>query len=305
MSPKSPRMEGRMQLAYLGLEVADPEAWRTFATTILGLMPAEGRATSWDSSFRMDECERRFMLAKGEKDDLSFAGFAVANRDVLDELRGRLETAGYRTTDLNEQELADRPVRTGFWCEDPFGHRLEFGYGLASALDVPFRSPAGLGFVAGELGLGHIVLSAPDMDKADKFYRQTVGLHESDSIDLDDLGPGVSATFYHCNPRHHSLALLNAPHNKRLHHFMVELETIDDLGRAHDRCVDAKTPLATTIGRHTNDRMISFYAVSPSGFAVEIGTGGRQIDVDTWKVEAHDRGSYWGHRLVDPNFIEG
>ena len=55
-------------------------------------------------------------------------------------------------------------------------------------------------------------------------------------------------------------------------------------------------PLARSIGRHLNDRVVSFYVAGPSGFDVEYGTGGRLIDDATWTVETYHSGSAWGHR---------
>jgi hypothetical protein len=53
---------------------------------------------------------------------------------------------------------------------------------------------------------------------------------------------------------------------------------------------------ATTLGRHSNDQMVSFYVVT-SGFEVEYGGGGRLVDDATWQVQRHDRGGLWGHAV--------
>jgi hypothetical protein len=54
---------------------------------------------------------------------------------------------------------------------------------------------------------------------------------------------------------------------------------------------------ATTLGRHSNDQMVFFYVVTPSGFEVEYGGGGRLVDDATWQVQRHDRGGLWGHAV--------
>ena len=51
-----------------------------------------------------------------------------------------------------------------------------------------------------------------------------------------------------------------------------------------------------TLGRHTNDRMTSFYVRTPSGFEIEYGTGGLLVDDATWVVRPYDAGSVWGHK---------
>ena len=162
----------------------------------------------------------------------------------------------------------------------------------------PFRSPLGLrGFEAGELGFGHVVLCVEDVEAALRFYREGLGLRTSDFIDLD-LGKGevVTAVFLHAGPRHHSLALVPAAAPKRLHHFMLEVKHMDDVGSTYDICRDRDVPIAMSLGRHTNDKMFSFYMESPSGFRIELGSGGVLIDDATWEIQRYDAPSLWGHR---------
>ena len=49
-----------------------------------------------------------------------------------------------------------------------------------------------------------------------------------------------------------------------------------------------------TLGRHPNDKMISFYGYTPSGFHFEFGAGALEID-DAWETTTHDKVSEWGH----------
>ena len=293
-----------MQLAYIGLEVSDLSAWRDFGINILGLMQANEDDDSGSLIFRNDECTGRIILSEGASDDLSFVGFALPTPASLSELRARLDSAGFEVNVLSSTELANRPLMSGFYCVDPFGHRFEFGCGLTIEMVKPFASSTGARFVSGDLGFGHVVLSAPDESKGKPFYEEILGFRLSDHINLSELGEDIMATFYHCNPRHHTLATLNIEQPKKLQHFMLELESIDDVGRAYDRCMDQGVPLATTMGKHTNDRMTSFYVCSPSGFAVEVGCGGRLVDDETWFVEYYEKASFWGHRVVVPDFVK-
>ena len=50
-----------------------------------------------------------------------------------------------------------------------------------------------------------------------------------------------------------------------------------------------------TLGRHTNDRMLSFYVRTPSGFSVEYRWGARTVNDRDWQVQLHRTGSIWGH----------
>ena len=77
---------------------------------------------------------------------------------------------------------------------------------------------------------------------------------------------------------------------------------MDEVGLAFDRAVKAGVPIMQTIGRHPNDRMLSFYAKTPSGFQFEFGWGGREVDDATWQEgSVYDRISDWGHH--PPQFL--
>ena len=144
--------------------------------------------------------------------------------------------------------------------------------------------------------MGHVLLFVDDSEKTDAFYRELLGLKLSDYIDTKLGGVAVHAVFLHANPRHHSLAFIKAPMRKRLGHFMLEVNAVDDVGVAYDRCQDAGVPIRYGLGRHPNDRMISFYGVTPSGFAFEIGWGGRKVEEASWQIKTYDNISDWGHR---------
>ena len=70
------------------------------------------------------------------------------------------------------------------------------------------------------------------------------------------------------------------------------------IGAAFDRVWSSELTIANGLGRHDNDKMFSFYVVSPAGFQVEIGHGARQI-TDPWTDDRrYDRISQWGHQRV-------
>ena len=79
---------------------------------------------------------------------------------------------------------------------------------------------------------------------------------------------------------------------------MLELQSLDDVGIAYDLCQKEGIPLTITLGKHSNDFMVSFYVETPSGFALEYGWGAREIDDATWEVTSYDRGDVWGHQRV-------
>ena len=128
-----------------------------------------------------------------------------------------------------------------------------------------------------------------------EFYANTLGFRVSDYWRPGD----EDVVFMRCNPRHHSLALVPAD-EPALYHFMLEARTLDDVGYTLDRHQDSDTPISMGIGKHTNDRMVSFYSRSPSGFDVEFGFGGLLVDEATWTVTEITEPSFWGHRPPTP-----
>ena len=152
-------------------------------------------------------------------------------------------------------------------------------------------SPAGPGdFRAGPLGMGHVLLMVPRIDAALGFYRDLLGFRISDFIRAP-----VTAYFLHVNPRHHSLALVEAPHSG-MHHLMIELYSFDDVGQGYDIALRDKERVAVTLGRHPNDLMTSFYQCTPGDFLVEYGWGGRTVNPANWQpTEMINVESYWGH----------
>lgn len=107
----------------------------------------------------------------------------------------------------------------------------------------------------------------------------------------ENLGLG-----HRCNQRHHTLALIDGAGARDAHHFMVEVADLDTVGLALDRAVDAGVPITMGIGRHTNDKMTSFFARTPSSIEVECGYGGLLVDEATWSVTELAKPSIWGHR---------
>lgn len=287
-------MSAIKSLGYLGLGVKDLATWDTFATEVLGLqsLPENNRRL-----LRMDEYAWRFALEQDDADDVVYAGWEVADARGLREVAERLRAVGVQVETTTAEEAAVRRVSELIRFSDPNGLKCEAFCGPTIESENPFRSPRVIsGFVTGQQGLGHIVVTAADLQKSLRFYCDGLGFRMSDTIDLKFGGMTVTLAFMHCNARHHTVALLPLPLPKRLLHFMLQLRSIDDVGSTMYLVQDRNIEIAATLGRHTNDQMLSFYMRTPSGFEVEYGWGGREIDDATWHVQKHQAGSVWGHR---------
>jgi 4,5:9,10-diseco-3-hydroxy-5,9,17-trioxoandrosta-1(10),2-diene-4-oate hydrolase len=285
------------QIGYLGFQVSDVASWEAFTTGVLGLVKSETTATGFN--LRMDEYQQRFFVTQGDADDVTFIGFDVTDEASLMQLQHRLRQANVSVVAGSASDIASRGVSNLIRCVDPSGVPLEFYYGLARA-ERPFQSAVVAdGFVAGDLGFGHVVVSCSDPAASEAFYLQTLGFKLSDTIVLAFGDREIRIVFTHINARHHSLAFA-MPMPKKIHHFMVQAKSIDDVGEAYDRAQALGLQVTQQLGRHSNDRMFSFYAKTPSGFEFEFGADAVAIDDALWQPVEYDRGSLWGHRPPPP-----
>lgn len=262
-------------LAYIGFESPNADEWRTFGPEVLGAELAQD-GPDGAVRLRVDEAAHRITIHPGERNDLAYLGWQV---DDLGETVAAVEGAALTVKD-------DAFV-------DPFGFRHEL---VTKVEQGPPFTPARRmsGFVTGDQGLGHVVLIVPDLAVASAFYTDVLGFRPSDSVEA-----GLSLRFLHCvghAARHHTIALASVPGMVGMHHLMLEVSSLDDVGTALDIANERSVPLAMTLGRHTNDLMTSFYMRTPSGFEIEYGTGGLVVDDDTWQVGVHDAQSIWGHK---------
>ncbi|MEE3849660.1 VOC family protein [Gordonia sp. LSe1-13] len=286
-------------LGYVRVQTTHIDRWREFALDALGF--AEGSGPDADALYlRVDERSHRIAVVPGDADRVTEVGWEVADSLALARVRERLEKASVETRELTQAELDARQIVAGISFCDPTGATVEIFYG--AVLDhSPVVTPHGATFVTGNQGLGHVVIPASDPGEAFDFYSEVLGFYPRGSFRLpSETGDVVRFQFMGVNPRHHSLAIAPAPGQRDpgLVHVMVEVTELDAVGEAYDRIKAAGFSLTTTLGRHTNDKMVSFYVRAPGGWDIEFGTGGLLVDQDSYSSEEITADSYWGHDWV-------
>jgi 3,4-dihydroxy-9,10-secoandrosta-1,3,5(10)-triene-9,17-dione 4,5-dioxygenase len=297
-------MTGIRSLGYLRIESADVGAWREFGVRALGMV--EGRGPEAGAVYlRMDDFPARLVIVPGEREGLLASGWEVPGESDLAGVGRALEEAGVAVKAGTPAELAERRVAQLLRFDDPAGNALEVFSGAALE-HRPAVSPYGNRFVTRFLGLGHVVLPVSDDESALRFYTDVLGFRLRDSMRMAPelfgrpAGPPLWMRFLGCNPRHHSLALAPFPAPAGIVHLMIEVASLDDVGRAMDRCARRGAPASATLGRHANDLMVSFYVRTPGGFDIEYGTDGRLVDDATWVSQETTAISLWGHRFGSP-----
>ncbi len=287
-------------LGYITISTHDIGRWRQFAFGVLGF--AQGNGPDPEALYlRMDERAARLIVTPGETDRVLTVGWEVRDRPALQRVKATLDTAGTPFKQLSTEEAEARRVEEVITFEDPGGTTLEVFHG--AVLDhSPVVTPFGAKFVTGDQGMGHVVVPATDPGGLFDFYTEVLGFRSRGAFRVPlpkEFGP-VRVRFLGINERHHSLAIVPAAHQRdpRLVHIMVEVDTLDAVGQALDRVNAEGFQLSSTLGRHTNDKMASFYVRAPGDWDIEFGTDGMRVDETYYTAEEITADSYWGHQWV-------
>jgi len=279
-------------IGYYVMGSEDLDAWERLCVDVLGLQT--GKREDGLLTLRMDEYVHRFIVEKDATEDFLAAGWEFDNEEKLERFVQNAIKNGASIIDGGEELAERRKVRKVYFCEDPNGFRHEFYCGLTLASwEEPFQSKVltTFGFVTGRLGIGHIVPAAKNYKETLSFYCNVLGLRVSDYVRLP---VGESVFLHTLNGRHHSIATLEINWPKRLRHLSIEVQDVMDLGVIYERARRAGV-LGREIGLHTNDRALTFYVKTPSGYLLEIAWGGIVIDDSVWKIRTYTEASVFGH----------
>jgi 3,4-dihydroxy-9,10-secoandrosta-1,3,5(10)-triene-9,17-dione 4,5-dioxygenase len=298
-------------LAYVGIGSVTPLAWQHFATEILGMMPAravpgegwenlgetkpptERSGVAPDGSVYLKMDERQWRIAvhpHSRKGALLYLGMELDGPLEFAAAIHELEKENIEVTVGSDCEARARAVTAIARLRDPAGTSIELFYG--QTFDNNFHSPfPDHRFVAGSLGVGHLNLFVTRQAECFDFYTRVLGFRLTDYF---RYGAEARLEFLRCNRRHHSLAMIDIGGISGIQHMLVELADIDAVGRTLDRAKRAGVAIVSSLGRHRNDGMLSFYMRGPGGFDIEVGCGGLLLD-GSWRANEFCEGDVWGH----------
>lgn len=300
-------------LGYMGFGAPDPRAWLGYGRDVIGLQPARvpgtpayepapdepGFAADGSLYFKLDDWSWRLAIhPHADNKGLLYLGLEVRGPNELAAALTELRAAGFEAVAGTAEQAQARAVTGIGYTRDPAGNAIELFYG--PLLDGKFVSPQGMEFLTGDMGIGHINLFVADFDACEHFYTNILGFRLTDYYHVGDR---MTVNFYHINPRHHSVGLMRLAPINAVHHIMFEVPSVDFVGMALDRAMDAGCKITASLGRHSNDRMLSFYMASPFGFEVEIGCEAIRVGPD-WTPRYYPPGDLWGHKGLTAESIQ-
>jgi catechol 2,3-dioxygenase-like lactoylglutathione lyase family enzyme len=263
-----------VSIAHVTVEVSKPDRLRSWLVALAGDEP---RVT-------FDDVPRRGALrvVAGSKDDLALLGLAFPDELALDAVLRRLNQSGLAWQETDAPQGWTRAVHT----EDPAGTPLEL---LVRDRHCPTSD--------GGWPLGHVALAHPRVSDLERFYSETIGLRCNERL-ATRTGPlSLQGSFLGSARHHHTLAILNVPSFRRLHHVFFGAPDVGVVAERWFRARAAGIQMSLDLGRHPlPDGTTSFYAASPCGFDVEIGSGGNLLDgSDLGEPLTGKLASSWGH----------
>jgi 3,4-dihydroxy-9,10-secoandrosta-1,3,5(10)-triene-9,17-dione 4,5-dioxygenase len=282
-------------LGYIEAQTTDIDRWRELAVDALGF--AAGTGPVADALYlRMDERRARLVLHQGDSDRVRVVGWEVRDQFALAAVGRAVEASGVAAKELTTEQCLERGVEAAITFDDPAGTPVEVFF--APILDhSPLVTSLAQTFVTGAQGMGHVVLPTTCPEETYAFYAEVLGFRPRGAMRLGGGRSPRRVRFMGVNERHHSLAIAPAPHGDApgLIHLMVEVDTLDAVGRALDNVHRRGFSLSSTLGRHTNDKMVSFYVRAPGGWDIEYGCEGMRVDESSYTAEEITADSYWGH----------
>ncbi|EHB59291.1 Biphenyl-2,3-diol 1,2-dioxygenase [Mycolicibacterium rhodesiae JS60] len=302
-----PDVFGKVHLGYLVVETEKFADWRRFGRDAIGMHLDE--ALPDVLRFRLDDNACRFLLQRGPAEDTTALGWEVDDHWTFETVEARIRSHGVPVTQGAPEEAALRGVERFIRFPGPNGLAQEI-YVNPRAGAEPLRLSTSGGFVTGVDGMGHVAIATRKPHQMRGYYSTVFDARLSDYIDETISGLKFKIRFLRVNERHHSVAIASVnrlpinPIRTRIQHCNVQMAELDDMTLAYQRVKQLGFDMALSIGQHTNDKELSFYAVSPSGFEWEVGWNPIVVDESTWEPTTHQGISIWGHTPEGQTIVE-
>jgi len=301
-----PTVFGAVHLGYVVIETQRLADWRRFGVDAIGMHADE--LGSRTLRFRLDDHWCRFLLRPGPAEDVSAVGWHVDDHTTFDRILARVADHGVPIAEGTPEEAALRGVERLWRFPGPKGLTQEIF--TTPVLDpTPLAMRAGR-FVTGDGGLGHIAITTTKPHQLRGYYNTVFDARLSDYVDETISGVKLKIRFLRVNNRHHSVAVAATqglrvdPVRTRIQHLNIQVAELDDMLASYQRVTQLGFGMALSVGQHTNDRELSYYARTPSGFEWEVGWNPVVVDESTWKPVTHQGISIWGHTPVGRTVID-
>lgn len=289
----------QVRMGYVVIASRRLDSWRSLLEDGIGMHVVQSAS---GLTCRMDghACRIAVRQLDGEDEDLLALGLELTSTQALDEVLRRLRGRRIEVQEIKGGETIEMGVDRVWRFAGPKGMQIEL-FVSPPVLPVVPRMKAS-GFVTGDLGFGHMAIVTRRPQDMLRFWQSIFDMRLSDEVHERISGLPLEFSFLRFNKRHHSIAFgstaglkLN-PFRTRIQHLEVQVASLEDLRLAYERCCSLGFSITMEVGQHANDRAVSFYVKTPSGFDLECGWNPIAVDEATWTPKTWDRISSWGHK---------
>lgn len=300
---------GAVHLGYVVVQSNRLTDWHRFGADAIGLHVDE--LDRYRLRLRLDDRTCRFLVQRGPAEDVTALGWQVDDHETFDRIIARVSDRGVPIAEGPPEEAALRGVERLWRFAGPKGIAQEI-FTIAVTTPEPLRMLSS-GWVTGEAGLGHVAIVSREPETMRGYYETVFDSRLSDYIDENISGLKMKIRFLRVNERHHSIAIANIrgvkidPLRTRVQHINIQSATLDDMLASFQRVTDLGFRMQWSVGQHTNDRELSYYCVTPSGFELEVGWNpvviGPELEA-TWEPTTYQGISIWGHTPVGETVLD-
>ncbi|MEB4211405.1 VOC family protein [Mycobacterium sp. 94-17] len=298
---------GRVHLGYIVIETEKFSDWQRFGRDAIGMHCDE--LSFGTMRFRLDDNECRFLLQRGPAEDVTTLGWQLDDHETFDMVLARIRQHGVPAVEGTDDEAALRGVERLVRFPGPNGLTQEV-FTRARRSISPLHLAMCSGFVTGAAGMGHVAVTTTRPHQVRGYFNTVFDARLTDFIDETISGLKFKIRFLRVNERHHSVAIaavnrmpLN-PIRTRVQHLNIQVAELDDMTNAYLRVKALGFRMALGVGQHTNDKELSFYAITPSGFEWEVGWNPIVVDEKTWEPTTYQGISIWGHTPEGQTIID-
>lgn len=297
---------GAVHLGHVVIETERFADWRRFGTDAIGMHcdePGTGLMR-----FRLDERECRFLLRRGPAEDVVATGWHVDDHAAFERIEARVRAHGVPVVEGSAEEARLRGVERLLRFPGPKGIAQEICTTPVTSAE-PLKMLAS-GWVTADSGMGHIAITSTRPTLLRGYFDTVFDARLTDCIDETISGVKLKIRFLRVDERHHSIAIAAVrglpvdPVRTRVQHLNIQAASLDDVARSYQRVCELGFEMALSVGQHTNDKELSYYARTPSGFEWEVGWNPVVIDESTWEPATHQGISVWGHLPVGRTVID-
>ena len=250
-----------LRLGYVHLKVKNLDASLAFWT---GAVPLEVSARQGAKVYLRGGLQHHWIvLEESAEPGLGRVALEVDSRAELDAFEAHLRALGIQT-EAGDGLQTDRVARY-LRFTDPAGNPIELYCDMVSMPTPPQPRTVQL------LDIQHVVLAAGDTRAAAAFYRDVVGLRESDWVEHD-------VCFLHMkNGWHHGIGVGGfGGAASGLNHICFQPPGLDDVMRARATVRKLGYPITMDLLRHAPSTSVGFYFAGPDTVA-EMSFGARHF----------------------------